>query len=86
MGSCHVLGYPETVGPSPPDSLWVPESGSLEGGAVFANRPHSLFSTGEEEGKEEERGKGEAGAQSSLNYTTYFEGLESKPWTDTKPA
>lgn len=58
---------------------WQPQ-----GGAVSANRPHALFSTEEEEGKKEEKGKGEAVAQSYFNYTTYFEGLESEPWTDKR--
>lgn len=80
MGSCHVSGYPETVGPSL-HCLTVcgHQSGSLEGGAVSANRPHTLFSTEEEGGKKGEKGKGEAVAQSYFNYTTYFEGLESEP-------
>lgn len=55
------------------------QSGSLEGSAVSANRPHTLFSTEEEEGKKGEKGKGEAVAQSYFNDTTYFEGLESEP-------
>lgn len=85
MGSCHVSGYPETVGPSL-HCLTVSghQSGSLKGGAVSANRPHTLFSTEEEEGKEGEKRKGEAVAQSYFNYTTYFEGLESEPWADKK--
>lgn len=57
MGSCHVLGYPETVGPSLPDSLWVSEW-QPHGSAVSANRPHALFSREEEEGKKEEKGGG----------------------------
>lgn len=63
MGSCHVSGGPETVGPSLPDSLWVSQSGSLKGGAVSANRSHSLFSTeGEGEGGEGKEG-GKRGRQ-----------------------
>lgn len=58
---------------------WQPQ-----GGAVSANRLLSLFSREGEEGKKEEKGKGEAVAQSYFNHTTYFEGLESEPWTDKK--
>lgn len=58
---------------------WQPQ-----GSAVSANRPHDLFSREGEEGKKEEKGKGEAVAQSYFNHTTYFEGLESEPWTDKK--
>lgn len=98
MGPCHVSGGPETVGPSLPDSLWVSQSGSLKGGAVSANRSHSLFSTEEGGGGGARRGRGgrggggggggreegEAVAPSYLNYRTHFEGLVSKHWTDKK--
>lgn len=83
MGSCHVLGYSETVGPSLPDSLWVSWSGSLR--VVRFLTGHTPYSPWKRRrGRKRRKGRGEAAAQSYFNYTTYFERLESEPWTDKK--